>query len=178
MLMPFPARGGGEPLLTRLCGLEARAGFSLCAGRQAAVTWQRFSGGCGPVGGRGEARGRGPHETLASHHCPYQQQLGSRQINMTGPGHLSQNIYFITPLHRSLSTFATISGMCRASNLDPLVSLGLGDKVPHSLCDGVPVNAKHLQQLRRLPASWHLAHGQAGDGDARLAHQGRAHGLT
>lgn len=126
-------------------------------------------------------RGGGPgevHETLASHHCPYQQQLGSRQINMTRPGHLSQNIYFITPLHISLSTFATISGMCRASNRDPLLSLGLGDKVPHSLCDGVPVDAKHLQQLRRLPASWHLAHGQAGDGDARLAHQGRAHGLT
>lgn len=57
MLMPFPARGGGEPLLTGLCGLEgreARAGFSLCAGGQAAVTWQRFSGGCGPVRGPGE----------------------------------------------------------------------------------------------------------------------------
>lgn len=58
MLMPFPAQGGGggggEPLLTGLCGLEgqeARAGFSLCTGRQAAVTWQRFSGGCGPTGG-------------------------------------------------------------------------------------------------------------------------------
>lgn len=41
--------------------------------------------------------------------------------------------------------------MCRTPTSHPLPSLGLGDKVPHSLCDGVPVNAKHLQQLSCFP---------------------------
>lgn len=67
--------------------------------------------------------------------------------------------------------------MCRPLSRTS-ASLGLGDEAPHSLCNGVLVNAKHLQQFSWLPASWYLANSQAGDSDARLAHYCRGHCLT
>lgn len=59
----------------------------------------------------------------------------------------------------------------------PCPLLGLCHKAPHSLGDGIFVNAKHLEQLGWLPTPWHLGNSQAGDSDARFAYYGSGHGL-
>ena len=69
--------------------------------------------------------------------------------------------------------------MCRTHcHTIPTPSLGPGHQAPHGLRDGIPVNAKHLQQLCWFPASGHLADCQAGDSDTRLSHNCRGHCLT
>lgn len=72
------------------------------------VTWRGLGAAAVPV-----VKGRCWAQDSDGSPWPLPAPLHSRQINTSGPIHFSQNIYFITPLRTSLSTFARTSGMCR-----------------------------------------------------------------
>lgn len=75
-----------------------------------------------------------------------------------------------------------IPGWCRVRPPPPQTSLlcvgRAAEELPDRLGDGVAVDAEDSKQLVGFGAAGNLRDGQAVDGEARLVHQSRTHGLT